>query len=72
MSHHLPHAHLPHGNPLAPPSPPPAQLPPQLTLADLQWRVLKEAEHTDGQAVVTTTLHSAYRAQLATPGCTQR
>lgn len=37
-----------------------------------QWRTLEEARHADGQAAVTAILHSAYRAQLATPACRQR
>lgn len=37
-----------------------------------QWRALEEARHSEGEAAVTATLHSAYRAQLATPACRQR
>ena len=64
-SHHSLPAHV--SLPLAPPSPPRQALP------DLQWRVLDECRHGgSGAAGITATLHSAYRAQLATPCCTQR
>lgn len=41
-------------------------------LPSMQWRALEEARHAEGQAAVTAILHSAYRAQLATPACRQR